>query len=135
MDNTQMSLALLGDCKRKIKHVDPIQVSKCEEIADALRLAWEHSTIQFTQVEAGRLLGLGNGNSFKAWLKPKRSTDRPRHFDFNLVNDVENLFCNDVLTQWVDMKLHNKLRCQMTPEEQEAAVKDELYRQYMERTA
>lgn len=135
MNKTQMNLALLGDCKRVIKHVDPIAVSKCIEMADALRLAYEHSTISFSQVGLGKELGLGNGNSFKAWLKPKRDTYRPRHFDFNLVNDVEDLVGNDVLTQWVTMKLERKLRCQMTPEEQEAAVKEELYSRYMAQQA
>lgn len=130
-----MSLALLGDCKRTIKHVDPIQVSKCEEVADALKLAFDHSTIDFTQVELGKNLGLKNGNSFKAWLKPKRKTDRPRHFDVNLADDFEDLVGNDVLSQWLTMKMERRLRCQQSPQAQEEAVKEELYQQYLERQA
>lgn len=130
MDNSQMSLALLGDCKRAKKHVDPTQVRDCSEVADALRLAYDHSTISFSQVELGKLLGLGNGSSFKAWLKPKRSTTRPRHFDFNLVDQLENLVGNDVMSQWINYKLNHQLFCQMAPEAREAAIKEALYQKY-----
>lgn len=131
MNKTQMSLALLGDCKRNIKHVDPIDVSKCEEVADALKLAFDHSTISFTQVELGKNLGLKNGNSFKAWLKPKRTTDRPRHFDFNLADEFEGLVGNDVLSQWVVMKFNGQLRCQLSPQAQKEAIKEELYQRHL----
>ena len=132
--NKQNNLALMADCKRKIKHVDEFQVRQCSEMADALRLAWEHSTIDFSQAALGRELGLGNGNSLKAMMKPVRDTHRPRYFDINRVNDFTDLVGNDVLPQWLRLKVERQLLCDLPEEERNEEIKAHIHQSYIQQS-
>jgi hypothetical protein len=105
-----------------------VAIANCSHWAQALRLAKQNARVKRTQRDWAELLDMSVG-TFNTLLNAdhyKKAGKRIRNLDPDEIADIEYMFGNNALSQYLDMRKKGQLYCQrrdITPQEELANLK------------